>query len=231
MKYAILSDIHGNQYALKEVLREVDKLQITKLLLLGDYVGYYYGIEQILEQIKHFEYVAIKGNHEELLHKGLSEEGFFDVLDKKYGTSHRRCMKSLSSERIDYLIGLPNLLELKLENLNVLLCHGTPWDKDEYVYPDSDLVTLRKFDSYSFDFIFYGHTHYSSVFDRNGMQVINPGSVGQSREKGGVACWGILDTQTRKFEQMATSYDVKRLEDEVLKYDPGLRYNLDVLRR
>ena len=42
MKIAILSDIHGNNTALKAVLMEIDKIGVDKILFLGDYVGYYY---------------------------------------------------------------------------------------------------------------------------------------------------------------------------------------------
>ncbi len=45
MKIAILSDIHGNQYALKQVLDCARRDDIEKIFILGDFVGYYYSPE------------------------------------------------------------------------------------------------------------------------------------------------------------------------------------------
>lgn len=231
MRYAVLSDIHGNQYALEEVLKEAEKLGICNLLLLGDYVGYYYGIMSILEQIRRFDFVAIRGNHEDLLLDGRNDHIFLKSLDAKYGTSHSRCIESLPKQELDYLTRLPRTYELQLDDLKVLLCHGAPWSTDEYVYPDAHEVTLNRFDDYHYDFIFFGHTHYRTLFERNGMQVINPGSVGQSRQKGGMAYWGILDTEQKKFKPMNTPYSVAALEEEIRMNDSDLVYNLKILSR
>ena len=42
MDVAILSDIHGNIYALKEVIKECKESGVDRFLVLGDLVGYYY---------------------------------------------------------------------------------------------------------------------------------------------------------------------------------------------
>ena len=231
MRYAVLSDIHGNQYALEEVLKEIKRQGILKLLLLGDYVGYYYGITSILKQIRQFDFVAIRGNHEDLLLDGIKDGRVLKLLDDKYGTSHRRCIETLPKHELNFLTKLPRTCELKIDGLTVLLCHGAPWSTNEYVYPNADNVVLNKYNDYSYDFIFFGHTHYRTVFDRNGMQVVNPGSVGQSRQMGGIAYWCILDTEHKKVEFKNTPYDISPLVKEVISNDPVLSYNLKILSR
>ena len=47
MKIAIISDLHGNHYALEEVLKEARTEKIEKILVLGDIVGYYCNPEKI----------------------------------------------------------------------------------------------------------------------------------------------------------------------------------------
>ena len=39
MKYAIISDIHGNNIALKEALKIIEKENVSKIICLGDIVG------------------------------------------------------------------------------------------------------------------------------------------------------------------------------------------------
>ena len=49
MKIAIISDLHGNHYALEEVLKEARIEKIEKILVLGDIVGYFYNPDKIFE--------------------------------------------------------------------------------------------------------------------------------------------------------------------------------------
>ncbi len=39
-RYAVISDIHGNLHALEAVLAEIDRMKISKIICLGDVVGY-----------------------------------------------------------------------------------------------------------------------------------------------------------------------------------------------
>ena len=67
MKIAVLSDIHGNNFALDDVLKECKLENVEKLLILGDIVGYYYHPELVLKMLSEWEYEIIKGNHEVIL--------------------------------------------------------------------------------------------------------------------------------------------------------------------
>ena len=40
MKLAIISDIHGNLYALMRVLEDIDDEKVDSIICLGDLVGY-----------------------------------------------------------------------------------------------------------------------------------------------------------------------------------------------
>lgn len=231
MRYAVLADIHGNDYALRAVLSEVKKAGIEELLLLGDYVGYYYGADTVLELIREWDFKAVKGNHETLLFKAMDDPSFLKEITKKYGSGHEFAMKNLTERDMDFLRSLPHQLEFSADDQKILLCHGTPWDEDEYVYPDAGESTLKQYDDYDYDFIFYGHTHYACEHQRDPMKVINPGSVGQSRQKGGAAFWGILDTGRKAFEFCQTPYKTEALGKKVKKMDPSISYNYEVIHR
>lgn len=231
MKYAVLADIHGNEYALKAVLDEVRKAGIKELLLLGDYVGYYYGSKKILELISEWDFKAIKGNHESLLFSAIGSISFLKELTSKYGSGHELALNRLSKSDLTFLRALPQDIQFSVNELNVLLCHGAPWDPDEYVYPDAEESTLQKYSDYNYDYIFYGHTHYACEHQMGRMRIINPGSVGQSRQKGGEACWGVFDAGQNAFEFCSTQYDTTALRETVKETDPSIPYNYEILCR
>ena len=66
MRYAILSDIHGNLEALEAVLDKCGALEVDKYILLGDVVGYNANPKECLVIIRDLDLAgAVKGNHDE----------------------------------------------------------------------------------------------------------------------------------------------------------------------
>lgn len=64
MKYALISDIHGNLEALEAVLHDIDQEKPDKILCLGDIIGYGSDPVKCLDLVnKHCDVVLI-GNHE-----------------------------------------------------------------------------------------------------------------------------------------------------------------------
>ena len=230
MKIAILSDLHGNQHALSAVLKEVDNQKIDELLILGDFVGYYYGVKRIMELLKNYKFQAVKGNHEVLLSEAIDKNSF-EELEIRYGKAHEMAVGSLTNEELGFLLNLPEIINLEFGDFSMLLCHGSPWSNDFYIYPNAEENILSKFNNYEYDFIFCGHTHYTAEFKYKNGRIINPGSVGQSRQKGGQAFWGIIDLETKKYYQQTTSYDIRMLQKEVRQFDPEKTYNLEILSR
>ena len=51
MKIAILSDIHGNIFALDAVLKKVLQAEVDRIIFLGDFTGYYYHSRQVFEKL------------------------------------------------------------------------------------------------------------------------------------------------------------------------------------
>jgi len=231
MRYAVLADIHGNEYALKAVLDDVKEAGIDKLLLLGDYVGYYYGADVILDLIRQWDFKAIKGNHETLFFRAINDPSYLKEITGKYGSGHEVALKKLKESDLELLRSFPHQLEFSVNDLSILLCHGSPWDNDKYVYPDADEDTLQKYDDRDHDYIFYGHTHYACELRRGHKKIINPGSVGQSRQKGGIAFWGVFDANRNEFEFCQTPYETKPLREIVKDLDPSIPYNYEILCR
>ena len=73
---------------------------------------------------------------------------------------------------------------------------------------------------YKVDYIFLGHTHIPMNIKINKKtSIINPGSVGQPRNKCNNACWAIFDTENREINFIETKYKKKKLIQNINKYE------------
>lgn len=231
MKIAVLSDIHGNQYALEKVLSAAKKEKIEKLLILGDIVGYYYHPDKVLAQLKEWDFRLIKGNHEELLRSLISGKINESTISTKYGNGLNKAIERLSQEDIDFLINAPEMLNLKIDHINILMCHGSPWQSDYYLYPDTPQEVLAKCEISETDIVLTGHSHYSFIYNAGKSLLVGVGSVGQNRSMGGFASWAIINTTNCSVQLKSTPYDVNQLLAEIEKNDPELAYIKNILTR
>lgn len=231
MKIAILSDIHGNHYALDSVLREMLICKVDMVFVLGDLIGYYYYPDKVVKLLSDWPVTLIAGNHENMLKKIQENQGAQNLIVKKYGQGIIFAKERLSDQWKETLGLLPSYEKKTVDSLLFELCHGSPWDCNLYVYPDSSVDMLNKCAEGKSDFIFLGHTHYSFAVLSNRTIVANPGSVGQSREKGGVAFWAILDTKNKVLKFKQTPYKINNLLKSVEKIDGRNSYAYMALKR
>lgn len=232
MKIAVLSDIHGNCYALEPVLKAIRAQGIDQLFILGDFVGYYYHPNQVLEMVDSFNLFMIKGNHELMLNAAAQDSAKAIEIKKKYGSGIEVALEVLSREQFALLTELPEQRSVNLGGINFQLCHGSPWDINAYIYPDSN---LESFHTHEFnnraDFILLGHAHYPYISTQPGVTIINPGSIGQARDHGGMACWAVINTTNRTTVFNRTPYDTRPLVHEIALRDPDIPFLRDVLFR
>ena len=231
MKIAVISDIHGNYDALLEVLKEAKCEKIEHLLVLGDIVGYYYHPDKILEALSEWSFDIIKGNHEKILEGLLIDSSLGESIRLKYGNGHQEAINKLTSAQLDFLYGLPETKSVLFDGVSILMSHGSPWSNDFYIYPDSEKEIILKCDSKDHDFVLIGHSHYAFAIDNVNSVLINPGSVGQSRQEGGKASWAIIDTVNKSFQLKITDYSTEKLLNEILEKDSDIVYLSEILNR
>ena len=65
VRYAVLSDIHGNLAALEAVLTDLADAAINRYLCLGDIVGYGARPNQCCDLVRELDAISIRGNHDE----------------------------------------------------------------------------------------------------------------------------------------------------------------------
>lgn len=231
MKLALLGDIHGNHRALAKVLAAASSSDVAKLLVTGDLVGYYNSPLSVVELLQAWDRYVVRGNHEDMLDIARTDPAFLVKVDAIYGTGLRAAIEQLGEPQINELCKLPHPLRLTIDGCRILLCHGAPWDNDHYVYPDAQPPIWERCATEEFDLIVLGHTHYPMRHQIGRTLVVNPGSVGQPRNRQPGAHWAMFDTGSRALEFRREYYDVSALTQECRKANPNLPYLADVLVR
>lgn len=232
MKIAILSDIHGNNHALEAMLEHANKLNVENFFILGDLIGYYLQPEKVVKTIMSLPGVVIQGNHERIIAKVIKNELEIEEVNRKYGEGHLITLQTLKEEEINWLINLEKEKDIFVDGISIKLCHGAPGSADEYLYPDSSQQKLLQYCNEDYDYIFTGHTHYPFFFTSNNCAIINVGSVGQSKDIGGIASWGLLDTTNKTYIPYKTPYKVDKLISEIKESgNSNADYLVSVLKR
>ena len=231
MNIAILSDIHANFEALQAVLKQVDQLDFDHIYVLGDLVGYYYEPHKCLEALEARSVTAIKGNHEELLFRSINCKTTKQQLREKYGSGLVVAEKVLDRTKIRNLLNLPRRINVNLEGKNIVFMHEANFSTNPYLYPDFKEYEINKDALTDAHAIFFGHSHYQFSRMINNTRIINPGSVGQSRERLGYASWASYNSCTDTIRLFRTKYDYHKVYKAAEEIDPHIKYLRDVLIR
>lgn len=231
MKICILGDVHGNANGLSAVLNAAKKLGAECLLITGDLVGYYFKPKEVIELIEPWRKYLVRGNHEDMLMAARNNDAVLPEIERRYGSAISVALSTLDKDHLDMLCNLPHPLELELNGMKILLCHGTPWDNNAYVYPDAEEELINKCAMQQYDVVILGHTHYPMLKQVGKTQLVNPGSVGQPRNRQPGAQWAMLDTDSKEITLHNESYDMRPLLDDIKNRHPELPYLTEVLLR
>jgi len=232
MRLALLGDIHANALALETVLDAAIKARVDALLVTGDLVGYYFSPKAVIDLLSPWQKYMVSGNHEKMLCRSRHDSEFLSAVGRRYGSGVEVAMAQLSIAEVDMLCSLPHPLPLVLDGRKILLCHGAPHDIDCYLYPDGDFAALDVSALNEFDLVVTGHTHYPMQRTLGEKTlVINPGSVGQPRDRRPGAHWALYDTWNGGASFYCESYDSSLLQAEARRRHPELPYLADVLAR
>ena len=230
VKLAVLSDIHANWYALESVITSEKFIGCEYCLFCGDAIGYYYQVDQVIDYLRLNVKYAVIGNHGRLFLKNSNK--LRESYKEKYGSGLEKAL-NISDTNYEWLVNLPKFLNMNINGKTIYLTHGSPLLGNGYVYPDSKNETIEAIFDLNFNIILFGHSHYQFVFQKNNQIIVNPGAVGQPRDKGGYAGWAIMDIQEKivNVEFQRNEYDVSKLLNDVNSIDPNNEYLSNILVR
>ncbi len=230
MKMIIFSDIHGNQYAFREFLKQIKQIEYNYLIFCGDIFGYYYGQQEIIDSLSQLEnLIWLKGNHDDNATKIFFGELEADYFIANYGQSYGSILSNCTNKQMKKIKSLPSQQILNIGTKKIGIYHGTPEDHlNGRLYP-KDIYTVANMCN-SFDYLILGHTHFRLDYQIKDTRIINPGSLGQYRDGKGFGYY-VLDLDCGNGKYSDINIDLTELYAEIDKYDKSLTKLKDVLER
>ncbi|RMD62060.1 MAG: metallophosphoesterase [Planctomycetota bacterium] len=227
-RLALLSDVHGNLEALCAVLADIDRAGVDCIVCLGDVVGYGPDPDACVDLVSERCDVVVRGNHDEAALEPALAQRFNPHAQA--GVEHAR--RRLCAERLACIAAWPS----RSFAHGVELAHGC-FGARRFAYVHSPQTAQLAFAGLSAELGAVGHTHLPAVFAasvpeesaervtalappagavvtlRPGCRhIVNPGSVGQPRDRNPHAAWALLDVANRTYQLRRVAYCVGEVE-------------------
>ncbi len=225
MRVLVISDIHANLTALESVLSDAG--EFDAVWCLGDIVGYGPDPNECIERIRQLpNLTCVVGNHDAAVLELIETEAFNHEAKKViYWTQ-----SALTDASFRFLRQLPPRVIID----QITLVHGSPRQPIWEYLLDSQTAG-ENFQYFETDFCLVGHTHLPSIFflaegesqptaslisagqsfQLIPRTILNPGSVGQPRDRDARASYAIFDTSTMRWENHRISYDIQSVQERM----------------
>ena len=236
MRILLLSDIHSNLEALEACLHSVPSFEAV--VNLGDIVGYGASPNEVTGKVREMGGSVVRGNHDRVV-AALDDLETFNPVAALAALWNR---EHLTDNHLEWLRALPKGPMALPECPGVQFVHGAPEDEDRYVVTVED--SMETLAATEVGVTFFGHTHIQGIFclhsglveslypeyatignketwefpvENGAKYMINPGSIGQPRDRNPAASYAIYDSreQTVVFDRVA--YDTAKARDKILR--------------
>lgn len=225
MRVLIVSDIHANITALDAVLEDAGIFDAV--WCLGDLVGYGPDPNECIERMKEFpELLCIGGNHDKAAIGDLPLDAFNGEARRALEWTHRQ----LAPESIQFLHDLPEHFIRE----PYTLAHGSP-RRPLWEYLLDAPRAQSNFASFKTLYCLVGHSHVAIAFLLNerercvtylpshssnfhlGYQrmILNPGSVGQPRDRNPQAAFAVYDSDRQTIRFHRAPYDIAAAQKKI----------------
>jgi diadenosine tetraphosphatase ApaH/serine/threonine PP2A family protein phosphatase len=231
MRNLIISDIHANYTAFQAVL--ADAGDVDETWFLGDLVGYGPDPNEVIDRLREIpRLTCLMGNHDAAVVRKIPLETFNG--DARRSLEYHE--KVVTPANMEYLRSLPQTSKLRGE---VTIAHGSPRDP-LWEYVINQLAARLNFDHFDSPWCFVGHSHVQCVFaldpvndhigldipepgstyDLRNRLILNPGSVGQPRDRDPRAAYAIYDSTAKTWQPRRVDYNISEVQQRVR--DAGL---------
>jgi predicted phosphodiesterase len=229
MRIAVISDIHGNLEAFKNVLEDIKSQQVGRIVALGDNIGYGADSERVVQLLIANNIPSVLGNHE----AAAINDKVFNWYRDEIKTALKIAISSLSETSLRYIRNS----KVSFSDSGCFFVHGFPPDSFRlYLHQVSDDQLRQAFAEMKAALCFVGHTHKLGIvayensqilfqrmteepvaIKKTGKYIINAGSVGQPRDGNARAKYVIWDSLKYRLETRYVDYDSETAAKKIIK--------------
>jgi predicted phosphodiesterase len=233
MRIAILSDIHSNLAAFSAVLEDIgERGGVDAIWHLGDIVGYGPDPSECIALLRRYDHLAVAGNHD------LAALGKIDlsIFNPAAAGAVRWTVSALDEEDRAYLESLP----LRQTHEDFTMVHGSPREP-VWEYVVSERIAGENMGHFQTGVCVVGHSHAPALYlsDVSGCHslewteavplslidtpktrlMVNPGSVGQPRDRDPRASYALIDGKERILRLCRVPYDIGETQRRMTSLD------------
>lgn len=218
MRFAVITDIHGNAPALKAVLEEIDGRQnIDHIYCLGDMIAIGPDSNEVLEMLfSRLDVSMITGNHDEIV-VALSNGEPHPISHAHVKEHHEWIAERIDAGFVSKLGNLPRFIRKNIMGHSIFFTHyhvnvdkiATHISKDPFariVQPSLENMEAL-FGPQDAALICFGHHHPIHFFAGEHTTYLNPGSLGCAETS--VARYGVVSVEAEGIhvELLEAAYD------------------------
>jgi putative phosphoesterase len=178
MRLAVISDIHGECFALEQVLKDIRRQGIEQVVCLGDALQGGSQPAQTLARLRELNCPIVLGNADAWLLTGQDTAAGEETSEQQRAV-RAWSLAQLSQDDLAFVQHFRPTIEIPLEAGKTLLCfHGSPRSFDEIILPQTtDEVVRQYLSGYEATLFTGGHTHTQQMRRLGNSWYFNPGSV------------------------------------------------------
>lgn len=209
MNIAVISDIHGNIFALKAVLEDIKNRNVDTIICLGDLVGYGPFPNEVIDLIRKEDILVIMGNYDAAVVCNDIKYIQDNQLNRSFALPWS--VNEVNENNKKYLKRLPEDITVVDKGKIITFIHGSIRSINEYLKEDSKEAeeVMKEYDG---DILVCAHTHLPYLKKYGEKLLINDGSVGKLKIGRPNATYGILtcDKDIVEFEIIEISYEYEK---------------------
>jgi putative phosphoesterase len=178
MKLAIISDIHGNVYALEAVLDAIGQEEVDQLICAGDMVTPLPTSLKVWNILKRMDIPIVRGNHEDYMLSYFASETSAMRIEPQL-KNMKYIAELLSEPVVQAFSELPLCHTVSgAAGEAVVICHASPSNNRKSYLDGLDEAMQYDLEHCKGTLIVSGHKHLTDQRTWNGKRLISLGSVG-----------------------------------------------------
>jgi predicted phosphodiesterase len=230
-RIGLFADLHSNLEAFEACITKAEELGVTRMVFLGDLVGYNADpvalIERIGDLVESKKGIALLGNHDEAVFKDSRHQ-----MNASANAAIEWTKSQLNSNHVQFLKDLP----LIVNEEKICFTHASAYNPADWNYVTDSMSAWRCAQSSGKSYTFVGHAHEQALFYQSAVGKLirfapHPGdeipvlqhrqwvgvvgSLGQPRDGNPEACFAVFEPETEALTFHRTPYDHFAAADKV----------------